>query len=116
MRGCPRCGYVRTTYGDPDVGAKLRRMREKAGLSVAVLSSLSGQPKSTISAIERGERRARRAAVDPIVSAMRRRAEEMREVVSDFEDEASERERPLRVPEPTGEALRGGEPAELPVT
>ena len=116
MRGCPRCGYVRTTYGDPDVGAKLRRMREKVGLSVAELSALSGQPRSTISAIERGERKARRAAVDPIVSAMRRRAEEMREVVSDFEDEASERERPLCVPEPAGEALRGGEPAELPIT
>ena len=116
MKGCPKCGYVPTSYGDPEVGAKLRRMREKAGLSVAVLSSLSGQPKSTISAIERGERRARRAAVDPIVSAMRRRAEEMREVVSDFEDEASERERSLCVPEPTGEALRGSEPTELPIT
>ena len=116
MRGCPKCGYVRTTYGDPEVGAKLRRMREKVGLSIAELSALSGQPESTISAIERGERKARRAAVDPIVSAMRRRAEEMREVVSDFEDEASERERSLCVPEPTGEALCGGEPAELPVT
>ena len=115
MRGCPRCGYVRTTYGDPDVGAKLRRMREKVGLSVAELSALSGQPRSTISAIERGERRARRAAVDPIVSAIRRRADEMREVVSDFEDEASERERPLCVPESAGEALYCGEPTELPV-
>lgn len=115
MRGCPRCGYVRTTYGDPDVGATLRRMREKVGLSVAELSALSGQPRSTISAIERGERRARRAAVDPIVSAIRRRADEMREVVSDFEDEASERERPLCVPEPAGEALYCGKSPELPV-
>ena len=115
MKGCPKCGYVPTSYGDPEVGAKLKRMRERVGLSIAELSALSGQPASTISAIERGERRARRAAVDPIVSAMRRRAEEMREVVSDFEDEASERERPLCVPEPAGEALYCGEPPELPV-
>ena len=116
MRGCPNCGYVRTAYGDPETGAKLKRMRERVGLSVAALSALSGQPKSTISAIERGERKARRAAVDPIVSAIRRRAEEMREVANDLENEASERERSLCVPEPAREALHCGESAELPVT
>lgn len=115
MKGCPKCGYVRTTYGDPEVGAKLRRMREKAGLSIITLAALSGQPASTISAIERGERKARRAAVLPIVAAIRKRSEELKEVLSGFhEDEKAIGERPLCVPEPAGEAVYRGESAELP--
>ena len=116
MKGCPKCGYTRTTYGDPEVGAKLKRMREKAGLSIADLSGLSGQPRSTIGAIERGERKARREAVMPIVAAIRKRSEELKEVLSGFhEDEKAIGERPLCVPEPTREAVHCGESAELPV-
>lgn len=114
-RGCPRCGYTQMTYGDPEVGAKLKRMREKAGLSIADLSALCGQPRSTISAIERGERKARKSAVDPMVAAIRRRAEELKEVVGNFEDTTAECISPLRLPEPAWEALSGGEPTELSV-
>lgn len=106
MRSCPNCGYVKTSYGDPEVGAKLRRIREKAGLSIQQVAALANQPASTIGAIERGDRKARRAAVEPVMAAIRRHAEELREAARNLEDETAEGERILRLQE--GEGLRGG--------
>lgn len=86
-RACPNCGWVRPpdSYGDKELGAKLRRMREKAGLSVRQVAAMSGMSSATISAIERAERKASRWVVEPVVEALRRHARELQEVCDEQE-------------------------------
>lgn len=110
-KGCPRCGYVRTTYGDPEVGAKLKRMRLKAGLSLTELSALSGRPSSTIGAIERGVRKAARATVNPVLVAIRKRSEELREALGSIDEQAEAKEERVLCVQSGGEMGDSGVPA-----
>lgn len=112
---CPNCGYREPPPYDAELGAKLRRMREKAGLSLWQLGKLSGQSPSMLGMIERGERKARRRVVDPALLVLRERARALQEAMSALHDKDAEAENssPLCVRE-EGEVVPGGKPAELP--
>ncbi|WP_124712871.1 helix-turn-helix domain-containing protein [Mycolicibacterium nivoides] len=80
----------RVTQADHAVGAVLRRVRERAGLTLDQAAEASGISKPVLSKTERGERAARVTELLPLATAYRVTAEQIvAEIAADPEVQAA---------------------------